>query len=40
MKMCNYDEHFELRKNGKESALDWRKTRLVPFNGVEHVRIE
>ena len=40
MKMCNYDEHFELRKNGKESALDWRKTRLVTFNGVEHVRIK
>ena len=40
MKMCNYDEHFELRKNGKESALDWRKTRLVTFNGVEHVKIE
>ena len=40
MKMCNYDEHIELRKNGKESALDWRKTRLVTFNGVEHVKIE
>ena len=40
MKMCNYDEHFELRKNGKDSALDWRKTRLVTFNGVEHVKIE
>jgi 4-hydroxy-4-methyl-2-oxoglutarate aldolase len=27
MKMCNYDEHIKLRKNGKESALEWRKMR-------------
>jgi len=40
MKMCNYDEHIELRKNGKESALEWRKTRLVTFNGVEQIKIE
>mmetsp|Transcript_27117 Transcript_27117/g.54770 ORF Transcript_27117/g.54770 Transcript_27117/m.54770 type:complete len:371 (+) Transcript_27117:158-1270(+) len=40
IRMTNFAEHLELRKSAKDSALDFRKTRLVTFNGVEHVHIE
>ena len=40
IRMTNYADHYELRKSGKDSALDFRKTRLVTFNGVEHFHIE